>query len=418
MISAEHFALKNAAVQSMIAIRERMINYMNDRMNAMGTQAALIGGFAVSTFTSITITTKVHGEVRTLYFLSTAVSIGAAVHVIINSTFLSVWGPGLALEGPKGSVTRAYNVMLRERWPIYMSFLLMFISFVVQVISVLFILENDKQSTDVFLNETTSVQYNASTGEWENVTTVNYIYDYSRKPRGWGMYTITGTMILVLWSLFIVVALTRMYRKFYPNDFEESGEPAAPQVEHGLPGEAPKKGDFGVPIVNILGQHPDAQATPKPKSQQQMPAAERKQEEREVMRKVKEDLGVITMEGYLFKQAQAMGGRRLSMMGESPWQRRFFKLDGTQCLYWKSMEDYAEAKAPCKEEPIDLAGYEVLVDPQDFRWGFSLKPTDPTDSRRVWNFRASDEDNRIEWTQAFLAATLLAASQGRLSFFG
>lgn len=412
MISAEHFALKNAAVQSMIAIRERMINYMNDRMNAMGTQAALIAGFAVSTFTSVTISTEVHSEVRTLYFLSTSLAIGAGVHVIINSTFLSVWGPGLALEGPKGSVTRAYNVMLRERWPIYVSFMLMFVSFVGQVVMVLFILEEDKSDNKYFYNAT-----NVTVNGTVEVQDVLVREEEGRKPRGWSHYTIVGTTLMLAWSLFIVCSLLRMYRKFYPLEAPSEQAQYTPQVEHGLPGEAPKEGDLGVPIVNVLGDHPDAQSKPQTARAQTMAEEERKEQQREVVRKVKEDMGIITMEGYLLKQAK-MSARMTMMSSEGLWQKRYFKLDGTQCMYWKTKEDYAEAKPPSKDDPIDLAGYEVLVDPQDFRWGFSLKPTDPSDGRRTWNFRASDEDNRIEWTQAFLAATLTAASQGRLSFFG
>jgi hypothetical protein len=44
MLSAEHYALENKAVQSMLAIRERELNYIDTRMAAIGTQAALVAG--------------------------------------------------------------------------------------------------------------------------------------------------------------------------------------------------------------------------------------------------------------------------------------------------------------------------------------------------------------------------------------
>ena len=44
MISAEYYALETKAVQSMLAIRQRELDYINVRMNALGTQAALIAG--------------------------------------------------------------------------------------------------------------------------------------------------------------------------------------------------------------------------------------------------------------------------------------------------------------------------------------------------------------------------------------
>jgi hypothetical protein len=47
MLSAEQYALENKAVQSMMSIRERELNFIDQRLGALGTQAALVGGFMV-----------------------------------------------------------------------------------------------------------------------------------------------------------------------------------------------------------------------------------------------------------------------------------------------------------------------------------------------------------------------------------
>ena len=44
------------------------------------------------------------------------------VYCVINTTFLIIWGPGLALRGPEGSMKRAVEGMLQERQQVYQAF--------------------------------------------------------------------------------------------------------------------------------------------------------------------------------------------------------------------------------------------------------------------------------------------------------
>ena len=44
MLSAENVALENRAIRLMLQIREKELNYITNKYNAMGTQAALVGG--------------------------------------------------------------------------------------------------------------------------------------------------------------------------------------------------------------------------------------------------------------------------------------------------------------------------------------------------------------------------------------
>ena len=63
---------------------------------------------------------------------------------------------------------------------------------------------------------------------------------------------------------------------------------------------------------------------------------------------------------------------------------------------------------------VNLSGYEVLLDPNDFRWSLVLKPILSQDKRRQWHFRCATEADREKWVHAFLAATLIA--HGELGF--
>jgi hypothetical protein len=81
--------------------------------NTIGTQAALIGGFTYSVFTQSQVNDEnsygVH--VNSAYYVVSAVTVAAAIHVIIVTMLLQVLGPGLALNGPVGSIARAAEVI-------------------------------------------------------------------------------------------------------------------------------------------------------------------------------------------------------------------------------------------------------------------------------------------------------------------
>jgi hypothetical protein len=63
------------------------------------------------------------------------------MHCIINSTFAAVWGPGLSLRGPEGSVSKAYWGMTRERKHIMVSYVGALFFFVLQSIFAFHILD-------------------------------------------------------------------------------------------------------------------------------------------------------------------------------------------------------------------------------------------------------------------------------------
>jgi len=90
----------------------------------------------------------------------------------------------------------------------------------------------------------------------------------------------------------------------------------------------------------------------------------------------------------------------------SEWRERYFELRDRTLQYWRSEADYMNAKPATTEEPIDLAGYHVLVDTSDPQWGFVLQPT-TEDGRRTWSLRAPSEQERLEWARRLVIATMM-----------
>ena len=140
MLAAEHYALENKAVQSMLVIRERELVYMESRMEAIGWQAAIVAGFIIRNFVANFLGPEsdlpVEPTTLTVFYYSTAFGMAFSFHVILSTTFLCIWGPGLALRGSAGSVSRAYNEMKAERWQIVCSFNLSILAFGAQCICV------------------------------------------------------------------------------------------------------------------------------------------------------------------------------------------------------------------------------------------------------------------------------------------
>ncbi len=131
MYKASQEALFQATNQQLVSIRQSEIQYYTNVNVAIGTQAALIGGFTYGIFTQ-NQPNEDHSYAKrcmTGYYIASAITIACAVHVIINTMLLQVMGPGLALNGPIGSMARAAEGMKIEQNQVTYAFTVMMIFF-------------------------------------------------------------------------------------------------------------------------------------------------------------------------------------------------------------------------------------------------------------------------------------------------
>jgi hypothetical protein len=120
----------------LLSIRQAELNYYVSLNTAFGTQAALIGGFTYGVFTQNQVNddTSYSDYFQDIYWVTSAGTIAAAVHVIISTMAIQVLGPGLALHGPIGSMARATEGMRLEQKPVIASFIIMMILFTLSTI--------------------------------------------------------------------------------------------------------------------------------------------------------------------------------------------------------------------------------------------------------------------------------------------
>ena len=133
MNRANQQALFQQTNQGLLSIRQSEVNYYQSLNVAFGTQAALIGGFTYGVFTQNQVNYEngynAEDIIADVYWIISAITIALSVHVILCTMLMQVLGPGLALNGPVGSMARATEGMRLEQQQIIVSFIAMMIAF-------------------------------------------------------------------------------------------------------------------------------------------------------------------------------------------------------------------------------------------------------------------------------------------------
>lgn len=114
MLFADKRALETNLQVSLLKIREKELQFYTQNCIAIGTQAALLSGFAYNGIIQVDIPTDSSDWLKTLYLCVTTAAMGFELIAVLNSTLCSMLGPGLALRGPDGSMHRAVDGLMLE----------------------------------------------------------------------------------------------------------------------------------------------------------------------------------------------------------------------------------------------------------------------------------------------------------------
>jgi len=129
MLFADKRALETNLKVSLLAIREKELNFYTTNCLAVGTQSALLAGFAYSGLTQVAFPHEAPYLIKLLYMLTTTTAMGFELIAVMNTTLLSMVGPGLALRGPDGSMHPAVDGMMIEYRLAFYSFFSGLVSF-------------------------------------------------------------------------------------------------------------------------------------------------------------------------------------------------------------------------------------------------------------------------------------------------
>lgn len=114
MLYADKRALETNLQVSLLKIREKELQFYTQNCIAIGTQAALLSGFAYNGIIQVDIPEESSDVLKALYLCVTTAAMGFELIAVLNSTLCSMLGPGLALRGPDGSMHRAVDGLMLE----------------------------------------------------------------------------------------------------------------------------------------------------------------------------------------------------------------------------------------------------------------------------------------------------------------
>lgn len=122
--------------QGVLNIRQSEIDYYSNLCRVFGSQAALIGGFTYGNLAQNTFNTsgRFSETYRAVYYTLASATIGLSIHLILVTMLVQVYGPGLSINGPLGSMTRAVQGMKIESNEIIFVWLLLMLSFVLATV--------------------------------------------------------------------------------------------------------------------------------------------------------------------------------------------------------------------------------------------------------------------------------------------
>lgn len=122
MLAADKLLLQSNVKQRATQLREKELNLFNDNFNAVGTQSAVLAGFAMTSFAEIDLPHNAFYAQKACLHLFVVISICANLLCTASTTFVSVWGSGKALRGKDGSMDSAVDGMHAERAFIFSCF--------------------------------------------------------------------------------------------------------------------------------------------------------------------------------------------------------------------------------------------------------------------------------------------------------
>jgi hypothetical protein len=353
MNQAQQKALIQETNMSLINIRSIELNYFSAFFSSFGTQCALMIGFIVGSLSQVPGLENPPGcwyGFIVLYWVSSAITLAAGVHGLVCSVFVQVFGQGLGLRGPLGSMVRAVEGMVEEQENIVQTFIIAVFSFGFQCIGMYFIMM-----------------------DWVSATVTSVI-------------TLLGIILWYNYSL-------RLYNRFSWKDmnikWSNSDEGEQSDMDD----------DDSNPVKNAM--HYRKKRLSKTKR-----GSSRSEEEDQALDELGSERGQSeTPGGYLTLKVPGTFG--------DPWQRRYFMVRGKMVYYYKDKRAFQlDPRKPLNTRPIDLEGYTLIAGAREPPYSIALVPVDEDDNRKAWKFRCDTLAEFQMWLEIFSAGLKVADATG------
>jgi hypothetical protein len=116
----------------LINIRNAEVSYFSNVYSTFGLNAVMLAGFVLSSISQVPgMEASCSIFWKYMYWTTTAVCIVVALHIVLDSIFLVVYGQGMAMRGPVGSMVQAVQGFEAEQNQTVRSFVLTVVLFTI-----------------------------------------------------------------------------------------------------------------------------------------------------------------------------------------------------------------------------------------------------------------------------------------------
>lgn len=139
MLAADKLLLTTTIKKNATELKGKELALHKGNFEAVGTQAAVLSGFAVVMVVEFHMPEEVHPVLQSIFYICATVTLVANLRCVSMTTCITVLGTGLALRGPDGSMVRAVEGMYKQRGMVFRSFAVGILSCCLSVIAVAWI---------------------------------------------------------------------------------------------------------------------------------------------------------------------------------------------------------------------------------------------------------------------------------------
>jgi len=142
MLAASKDTLVAGLKQNALLLRHKELEYYVERYSNITTQASILAGFAFDSLVELEIPNNVYesrAAVVSVYYIAASSTMALSLYTVCVSSFATVYGHRLALQGPTGSVDRAVAVMMKQRTGIFVTFGVAMVCLVIAAIAMAWI---------------------------------------------------------------------------------------------------------------------------------------------------------------------------------------------------------------------------------------------------------------------------------------
>jgi hypothetical protein len=427
MFQANQKAVIQETNINLVNIRYMEIQYFSQFFTNFGTQCFILAGLICGTVSQTpTLDDYPCNYFFVMMYNSMAAScLALATMAMLASVFIAVFGEGLAIRGPLGSVVKVIDGMVQEQHRVVFLFVAAVITFVLNLVGMSWIMMDQTNAIictiillfsalhtyRIALRIYNRFWWDKSKTEWKDeidhlmelndlnptVDDLNTQYGAKKVEQAYrislhrGLLNDRDSEVKKRSVLFNMLKAMYKPKKKPASTAQDSTSAPIESLDDrydqsSLSSDAPYLG-FADQSLSLDTSSPSSPSSPSPFSSAILSAGSRSK-------------------GMAVRAGGYLAVRMKSSLVGHPWERRFFILQGASLFFFQDKHAFtSNPSKPLNRRPIHLDGYLLRVGSEEVPpFCLSLQPREEGDVRKTWRFRADTLAEFRAWKEIFAQA--------------